>query len=85
MPVYGVHMLSWERIAESLRYCRIMLHTQKCPAMDGGARRYAPRMAHKSHDNSYKSVLAIVCVSTMLTVEMLLLYVVRSWLHVRIY
>ena len=35
--------------------------------------------------NSYKSVLAIVCVSTMLTVEMLLLYVVRGRLHVRIY
>lgn len=35
--------------------------------------------------NSYKSVLAIVCVSPMLTVEMLLLYVVRGWLHVRIY
>ena len=38
MPVSVVHKLSWERIAESLRYCRIMLHTQKCPAMDGGAR-----------------------------------------------
>ena len=35
--------------------------------------------------NSYKSVLAIVCVSPMLTVEMLLLYVVRGRLHVRIY
>ena len=48
------HFADEEQYMESIHYkkmfriCRIMPESQKCPAMDGWARRYAPRTAHKS-------------------------------------
>ena len=45
----------------------------------------APETGTYGPYSSHKSVLSVVCVSTMLTVEMLLLYVVWGRLHVRIY
>ena len=44
----AMHNTPHKRLAVLVRCCRIMLHKKKCPTMDGGARRYAPRTVRKS-------------------------------------